>query len=291
MSNDTDITGTEMLNAQIAAARSRNFQTDGNGESDEYNYPYVIFQLFENKFAVSCKYVVSIEQMAETKELVSSSRDVRGISYYKSEPINVFDLRRLFGIISENEYINEVANIPRRITEHENYVNTLKSCVDSHKPFELTVDPHKCNFGKWFYEYKNKAANLEVRKEIEKVEGIHEKFHASAKTVRDFIARDKTEEAAIHLKEIDKLKIETVRRLNSLNDAIIRNMTELNVVLQLNDKKIGLIVDSAESVEEIDDIQYLPQSVIMTKFIKRLGLSKKEKQIIFILEANEFNDQ
>lgn len=286
MSND-NTPGTEIINAQISALRSQNIQT---GENADYQYPYVIFQLFENKFALNCKYVVSIEQVTETKELVKSSSEIRGIAYYKNEPINVFDLRRVFGMMSSEEYIRNVVNIPQRIIDHEKYVQTLKDCVDSKKPFELTVDSAKCAFGKWFYAYKNKSLPVGVRKEFDKIEIVHAKFHNAAKTVKDFIARKRTDEAAKYMREVEDIKQYVISALNDLNEVMLKNVTEINIVLQLKDKKIGIIVDAADSVEEIDDIQELPPTVAMTKYISRLGLSKKERQIVFILEANEFNN-
>jgi len=281
---------TEMINAQLSALQIQSFETDETGESAENNYPYVIFQLFENKFAVSCKYVVSIEQVAQTTEIVNASREVRGISYYKNEPISVYDLRRLFGIISNSEYINHVADIPGRIADHQMLTMNLIDCAQSGMPFELDTDPQKCDFGKWLHEYKAKTLNLEVRKELEKADPVHDRFHRSAKTMKDFIARGRPDEAAKYSDEIQRFLDDLVRAMNDLNEIMIKTAVELNIILQLKEKKIGLIVDSAESVEDIDEIQALPPSVAMTNYIRKLGLSKKEKQIIFILEAREFNN-
>jgi purine-binding chemotaxis protein CheW len=283
-------TANEKLNSQITALRGQNFQVDANGEIAEINYPYVIFQLFENRFAVNCKYVVSIEKVSKTTEIANTSQEFRGISYFKNEPISIFDLRRLFGLMSNDDYINNVVNLPQRIIDHENYARTLRECVDSRTPFEFNTDPRKCAFGKWFYNYLAKAkTNIEIHKELQKIEPFHDKFHDTARIVKDCISRGKFEEAAGYLDEVDKLKEYIARELSRLNEMISRGVTELTVILQVKDKKIGLIVDSAESVENIDEIQDLPPSVVMTNYIKRLGLSQKERQIIFILEAAEFN--
>jgi len=288
MPNNTNNT-TEMLNSQIAALRSQDFQTDDTGEFAEINYPYVIFQLHENRFAVNCKYVVSIEQTAKTTEIVNASREARRISYYKNEPISIFDLRSLFGLISSEDYINNVVNLPQRIKDHEKYAQTLNECVETGAPFNLTVDPHMCAFGKWFYAYKeDKRTGLEIRNLLTKIEKPHAKFHETAKTVRELIKVGKFEETAEHLKIIERLKGGCVTELTNLHEMLLKNTTELNIVLQLKNQKIGLTVDYAESVENIDEIQPLPPSVATTNYIKRLGLSQKERQIIFIIEAPEF---
>jgi chemotaxis signal transduction protein len=229
--------------------------------------------------------------VSKTTELVNAGSEFRGIAYFKNEPISVYDLRRLFGLMSNDEFIRNVADIPGRITEHEMYAQELRDCVDSALPFKDETDANKCNFGKWLYDYKSKAPSLEVRKELLKVEPVHEKFHSVAKTIKDFVNRGRADEAANHIEELNALQNNFIRIMGDLNEVLIGSATELNIVLQLNGKKIGLIIDNADSVEDIDEIQELPPSVAMTKYIRRLGLSKKEKQIIFILEAIEFNAQ
>ena len=272
----------EMMNSRISAIRDND---------DEASYPYIIFELFKTKLAVNCKYVLSIEQVAETTEIVNNAaREIRGISYYKNEPISIFDMRQLLGLTSKEEYIGSIVNLPQRIRDHEAYAQTLKDCVHSGAPFELTTDPHKCAFGKWFYAHKNEGStSIEIRNEMTRIEPLHAKFHETAKTVRDCIGRGRLDEAAKHLEEVEKLRDITVGELNMLNELMYKNVKELNIILQLKDKKIGLIVDNAESVEDIDEIQNLPPSVATTNYIKRLGLSKRERNIIFILEAAEFN--
>jgi len=282
-------TGTEMLNARISALQAQNTGAGGAGDPDEYHYPYVIFQLFENKFAINCKYVVSIEQASPTTELVNASNEFRGISYYKNEPMSVFDLRRIFGLMSSEEYIRAVADLPRRISEHEAYARELLAGAESDNLSGLETDPNKCEFGKWFAQYKTKVLSIEVRKEMDKIEPLHEKFHNAAKTIKGLAAAGKPDEAAAHLAEFEIIKAALTEEMAGLNEALLQNVAELNIILQLNGKKIGLVVDAAESVEEIDDIQELPPSVVMTDYIKRLGLSKKDKHIIFIIEAGEFS--
>jgi len=280
-----DNIGTETINAQLSALQAQNQGAVIDGGDDESLYPYVIFQLFENKFAINCKYVVSIEQVSETTELVNASQEFRGISYYKDEPMSVFDLRRMFGLTSNEEYIHNVADIPGHIAEYEAYAQAVLSGA----PSEFEQDPRKCRFGKWFYEYRRKVTNIEVRKEMDKIEPPHNEFHRAATAIGDFISKGKPNEAAEYSAKFDGIKNRFIAEMRNLNETLLKNVTELNIILQLTDKKIGLIVDAAESVEEIDEIQDLPPSVVMTNYIKRLGLSKKDKNIIFIVEAAEFN--
>ena len=60
------------------------------------------------------------------------------------------------------------------------------------------------------------------------------------------------------------------------------------IILQIKDKTIGIIVDVAENIEHIDEIQELPRSVITGKYIKKVGLSKTDRKIIYILDPEAF---
>jgi chemotaxis signal transduction protein len=280
MSIDSVANKSEEINSKISSLR---------GGSDEIDYPYVIFQVFDNKFAISCKHVVSIEQFTPTTEIVHSAREVRGVSYYKNEPISIFDLRAVFGLISREDYINNVVNLPGRVQEYEEYAQTLEECVYSGLPFTLEVNPRECGFGKWLYGTRDKAAP-EVRGGMDYIEPLHEEFHKKAELIRDALSSGRSDDAAKHLEKTRALKNEITNKLGELHETMHKSMKELNLILQLEGKKIGLVFDEPDSVEEIDEIQLLPPSVVMTKYIKRMGLGKKNRNIIFILEAEEFGN-
>ena len=270
----------EMMGSRISALR------DDDGEA---SYPYIIFELADTKFAVNCKYVLSIEPTPETETLniMESSRNVIETFDYKGEPVDIFDLRKLFGYMSQSDYIKNVVNIPQRIKDHVTFAQTLKDCVSSGEPFTLNTDPRKCAFGQWFYSY---GADIEVKSFAEIIEPVHDKFHHAAQEVKILLSLGRTNEASGILDEIKELEKNIVQKLNRLNEIMMKSITELNIILQVKEKKVGIIADNAESFEYLDEIQELPLSLITTKYIKRLGLSKKDGTIIFILDAEEFAD-
>ncbi|MCL2773855.1 MAG: CZB domain-containing protein [Oscillospiraceae bacterium] len=281
---------TKNINEQLQNLRGVNMantNTDASDGESEVNYPYVILQIFENNFAVNCKYVMSIEQSAETMEIANISQEIRGIAYYKNEAINVFDMRKLFGYMNQRDYITNVIDLPQRIREHETYFETLKECVETGNPFTLTVDPHECKFGKWFYSNKDEAS-VEILSQIHRVEPIHNKFHKTAETVKNLINEGRLSEAAETLIEAEKIKSEIVEKLEDLHNTILNNIKELMVVLKIKNSMVGIIVDNAESVESINEIQELPPAVVSTKYVKRMGIRKKDQKIILILEAADF---
>lgn len=291
---------TENLNRQLrdlhkSSIDAVNIATDIENEEAEYeaNYPYVVFQVYNNKFAVNCKYVLSIEQMAQTTEIsVSSARGLRGIAYYTGEAINAFDMRETLGFISQIDYLKNIVNIPERILQHQSYVNNLSECVTLGRQFELTTDPHQCAFGKWFDSYMSRDKSeiaLDIRIHMDRIAPVHDKFHKLADDIKALLKVNRTDEAANILNEIEKSKDEIVSELKDLETALLANITELMIVLTAKkNKKVGIIVDNAESVEFISEIQDLPPAVVSTEYVKKIGIRKKSQEIVLILEALNF---
>ena len=291
MPNDKNGTS-EIINAQLSQI---NINKDKNSDTSEYNFPYFIFKLFENKFAISCKYVVSIEEIKSASEIfhvhstAASNNELIGIYYYKNEPISIFDLRDMFGLMRKSDYINDVINLPLRIKDHETYAETLENCVRSGNPFTLNIDPYECALGKWFYASKDKL-DAESRSVVDYLELSHDKFHKTAGIIKKLLDENKQDETAAYLKEAEALKTEVISKLSALDKIMRANIKEINIIIQVNGRKIGLIIDEPDTVEEIIEIQNLPPSVIQTNYIKRFGLSRKERQIVLILDALAFGE-
>ena len=259
----------------------------GDSDGNEANYPYVIFKLAENKFAVNCKYVLSIEKSAETTEIANIPREVRGIAYYKNEAVNVFDLRKLFGYMSQTDYIRNVIDLPQRISEHEAYFENLKECAETGSHFKLTTDPRECKFGKWMYG-NTKEYSAEIMLNLHRIEPMHDRFHKNAELIKSMTDEGRMSEAAEVLKETEKIRDDIVQKLSDLQNKLLGNINELMVVLQVKGGKAGIIIDNTENVEYISEIQELPPSVALNKYVKKMGIRKKDREIILILEPSDF---
>ena len=248
---------------------------------------YVIFSLAEGKFAVHCRYVVSIEPPAAITELANAPVGVRGVGYYKDEAINIFDLRIIFGYQSHEFHVENEINISGHIAEHENWAAGIGAKISEGSELSLgfTSDPLGCRLGVWLENYK--TSNINVQNLIKRIQPIHEDFHKLAVRSEDFHS-DNPEEINKFLAEAEEAKNELTRNLNELHNVLLSQAKELTVVLKVDDKKIGIIIDDAESVEMMDDIQQLPPAALATEYIKNLGFRNKDKQIVLILEAEMF---
>ena len=251
-------------------------------------FPYVIFKIHGNVYALNCKYVQSIEETPEdTTEVSQSSYEIRGVSYYKDQAINLIDLRRVLGIISQKDYLTNVVDIPSRIQEHISFVERLEEQLTTESPITVTEDPHECNLGKWIDAYKPLSAT--IKNEIEHIVAPHDLLHNTVKRIKDALNMNRKEEA---LDIFDKIKNNysqnVIGKLNNLEKTLFSEIKEYSIIIRVGTKTVGLIVDETESVEPIDKIQRLPEFVIVTEYIQNLGLRNKDDSLLLILEPSAF---
>lgn len=246
-------------------------------ERDAADERYVIFNLAQGTFAVNCKYVISIEKPTKITKMANSPMGVRGVGYYKDEAINIFDLRIIFGYPSHEYHVEHEINIGGHIMEHEGWAAEMKESVDGGSAFstDFKTDPLSCNLGKWLEGYKTNDMNTENM--IKRIKLIHEKFHKYADKISDLNSENQ-EKVDTFFEEMDAVKDEFTRNLNELHDMLLKQSKENTIILRVNGKKIGIIIDNAESVETMTDIQILPPAALVTQYITRLGFRPKAKQ-------------
>ncbi len=79
---------------------------------------------------------------------------------------------------------------------HLTWVNNLRaSLMDSNSTrVNVEIDPHKCNFGKWFYgDGKQKAETMlsSLKEPLKSIEEPHKKLHESAHKIEEALQRDR----------------------------------------------------------------------------------------------------
>lgn len=257
--------------------------------------PFLIFTIDNILLAMDCKYVAAIEKSGVITEVASSSRnaDVKGISHYKNEAVNIINLRAVFGYASQLEQIENQIDLPARIQDHLNYVDELERCAAEGKPFKLTNDPHACRFGKWYYEYRKTARSAALNSLLAKIEEPHEKVHEYSNYVNEYISNGNLENAKKYAEEIrEKYCKDVISYIESINNMLHERVQDLVIIANVNNKKIGFLVDTVESVDSLAEIQPLPDTTAVSSHIKRLGLLRNEAKstsdIVLITELESF---
>lgn len=220
------------------------------------NYPWLLFQLENNYFAINSQRVTGIMICPEEMTRLPDSPDfVRGLIMMRGSIVRLLDLRMLFGIETidlERERFHEM--LEQRKHDHLNWVLELERCIEEEEPFQLATDPHKCAFGRWYDSYE--AENNSVAHHLRKIEEPHRRLHEAALSVNSC---DKNHDACNRercLKTVMKeLKEELVPRIVSLldeaQDVFRESYREMAIIIEEGGRRLGLIVDQVLSVEDI----------------------------------------
>lgn len=280
----SNIAGQNSINAELANAHQGVNALGGH----EVTFPYVIFKIQDNIFALNSKYVLSIEETPpSTTEVSRTSYEVRGVTYYKEQAINLIDLRKVLGYMSQQDYIDGKIDLSSRIQEHLRIVDQLDNAIQIGSDITVTSDPHACTFGKWVDNYDTTLVS--VKNQLERINITHERLHKSVAEIKSLLEMKRKDEALALFETVkNEYSPRIVDGLNALNAALHSEIRELSLIIQVGTKKVGLIVDSTESVEFVDEIQNLPHTVIGSEYVRRFGLRKKDGVIVLILEPSAF---
>lgn len=142
--------------------------------------PWLIFSLCGFTYAINTEFVTGILVPPDNLTAVPNApQEYRGITNIRGEVYPVIDMRRLFGYPSlDKECDDFTAMLEEREKDHINWANELKHSVEANEDFKLTTDPHKCQFGIWFDNFKKNPHNADYS--LHKIETPHEALHKIA---------------------------------------------------------------------------------------------------------------
>lgn len=89
--------------------------------------PWVLINIKDVVYAISCSSVISLHQLQEITPLPKFPPEVRGVIKFRGGLIELLDTRRLLGVNSiDNEVKDFVSMVEQRYNDHLNWVNTLE---------------------------------------------------------------------------------------------------------------------------------------------------------------------
>jgi methyl-accepting chemotaxis protein len=110
-----------------------------------------------------------------------------------------------------NEHSRVQTFMKEKYIDHLLWLDALKKHVFQGAAFDKALDPHKCDFGKWYYDYKPSAKETEICKSIEEP---HRKLHESARLIMDAPDRAKKEEI------LNNVSVPIVKEIKGLFDKL-----------------------------------------------------------------------
>lgn len=258
------------------------------------NMPWIIFSVKNDTFAISSKNVLSIIKSPSVTIVPNAREYIRGIIKYRDKIYNLWDLRKILAIESNEQEINNFNNmLCKREEEHINWINELKNSVDEKRPFELNTNPHKCAFGKWYDNYK--CNNLKLRSILYKFDRPHKRIHAIAEEVEKLKIEKKYSEAKKVIEDTSNTTLkEMIKLFENIKQEFHRTFAETVLLLEKNSKRQAIPVNAVLAVEDLEEINDEGQTDSYSKyfdktFIQSLGKRKNNDIIVKLADEYFFN--
>jgi len=248
-------------------------------------FPYVLFNLLNNTYAISCQPVKSMVILKDVTDVPKTPNFVRGVLNLRGKIIPVIDMRLMMELNSVQSEIDEFENmLMLRKQDHEEWINELEKSVKDKVPFKLTTDPHACVFGKWYDNYKTNDATLKFL--LTKLDKPHKKIHHIALEVKKFQDINDYTSALQLIEEVKEKELkDLINNFTSIIAAFNESKKEIVIVIEKKENsQIGIIADEVISVEHLSDIEDEPIEGITDKSDYYLGVGKRKNgAAVFIL--------
>ncbi|MEG0486120.1 MAG: chemotaxis protein CheW [Oscillospiraceae bacterium] len=225
--------------------------------TENLSCPFIVFSVDSCLFTLNSANVMAIREMPAVETIPQAPTGMVGIFIYMGNAVPMLDLRTALGKNTlNNEYLRFVDMLEQRKQDHYKWVNELNRAVEAHEPFTLATDPHKCAFGKWYYDYKTE--NNAIKHHMSRIEEPHRLLHEAALDAtscnqeHDKCKRQKCIKDVLY--DAEHLYAKTVIDLIEEAKAVMKDSyREMALVIEYEGKYYGIAVDEVLSVEEIED--------------------------------------
>jgi len=263
-------------------------------EQKEIDFPWLVFRLKDNLYCVNSKIITSIVIMPENMTIVPNVPDyIRGLIHLRGSVIPLLDLRTLFKIKSVKEEYEDFKNmIDARKNDHVNWVNEFEHSIKYDEKFDLTTDPHECEFGKWYDNFTTdiEVVNFNLKKLDEPHKLIHQAVENSNNCSKDHSSCEREQCLKTVLKETkEKNMAYMMELLDEIKEIFKVHYKEMVVILEQDNSYVGITVDEVLSVENIIPFEETEEvrNMCKDKYVCGVAKSEKNNDILLILDEDK----
>lgn len=240
------------------------------------DFPWILFRVENEFFALSSMYVQSMIELPDVTFAPNLPKYVRGFMNYNGRVIQLIDMRGRMDFKPLYAEIKEFADLmDAREEDHRKWLSTLEECIQQRKEFTLALDPMKCKFGRWYYDYLPKVRNDSLRFLLEQFEFPHNIIHGIAAQAFTLLHKEKIE-AAIEL--IDETRdnalvkmIDLFAKIKATYKACNREIAIL-LSLDVANSPVALIVDEIIAVESLPERNWMRINDTLVNYLDSTGI-------------------
>ena len=220
----------------------------------------ILVKVKDSVCALQSVYVESLFLMEQDVIQLPCNDEIHiGVIQYRGSVLPLVDLRGMMGMEShaqEEHAFEEMLDMRKQ--DHIHWVEELKRCIAEEAPFTLATDPHKCTFGKWYYNFK--PSNHSVDFHLRKIEEPHAKLHQTADEAlacsRKCDECEREECLQVALKRGTEEYMPRVLELIDEVKAVFRdNSRRMVMVVSDGENRCGVLVDEVTSVEPVNSVE------------------------------------
>jgi chemotaxis signal transduction protein len=269
-------------------------EDDKELESSSSVSPIVTFMVRNTVYGVSTTLVQGMLEMPEIRPVPHAPSCVRGLINLRGEVLPVVDLRVRLGMPSKVQECSEFVELMKaREKDHILWLEELDASVAEGRPFNLATDPTQCAFGRWYQTFE--TDDQVARSILARMEGPHEKIHATAQQVAEKVAAGDTKAAQEILERVRDTELSRLLELfQSIRKHYGDDIREQAIILEAPAFTYAIAVDSIESVEFLDDRygQENPQGLGDKNLLAVVGLGRRQnsQDVIQLLTAGSITE-
>ncbi len=257
---------------------------------------FVLATIGHQPFAFPIHAVREMVQMPKVTAIPQSNATVRGVINLRGSVIPVIDMRVRLGMVScIQESAQYIAMMNAREEDHRYWLQDLELSVKDRRSFTLATDPHLCAFGKWYYSYDSTASTnrcMALDQILVQFENPHNRIHAIADEVLEL---EKAGDFGSALEIIEETRTTDLARMISLfeeaRSAIKERSRELAMVIELEGKKLALVVDAVETVERLNndggERKGIEAAGLEDPIIEKICRRAKDSSLVITLNVGE----
>ncbi len=249
----------------------------------------LVFSAEDVHFALPVSVVREMLPVQEVVHIPNAPGWVRGVINVRNETFRLVDFRKRVGMNGlEDEENALIEDLDKREQEHKEWIDKLEEAVTNDREFEGEVDPHKCNFGRWYDNYQ--SPNTEVMFELKKFDKPHRAIHQAADEALALKNEGKLDDAIALINnrrngELARL----VTLFDSLKASIKTGRKEVIILVETESDKYAVVVDKVEVVETLRISEESTLASFQTDargFARHAQVARREKEdeIVYFVE-------
>lgn len=216
------------------------------------NEPHAILGVGAHLLAVPSSAVEELFVLPVVHRAPGGGPNQRGVLSLRGRILPVFDVRRSLGLAPADEELDALVRLlQEREEDHRSWLAELEASVREARTFQLTTDPHKCRFGRWYDTYR--TDNFILAAELARFAAPHAAVHALGDEVIRLVAEKRPDEALARIEQTRAGTLaELLVRFSRAREIVRTEHRELGVVVAVGGRSSVLTVDRAEAVAPIE---------------------------------------